>query len=497
MGPGDTLPMACQDWANTEAAYCFLSNERVSEREILAGHFRSTAERMREQKGPLLILHDTTEFSFQRVKGEELGVLHRKVTGRTLNGIACTRTLCGVQLHSSLAVTVEGLPLGLAAVKFWTRKKFKGCNALKRKINPTRVPIEQKESLRWLENLRQATALSQRGQDCVHIADREGDIFELFCAAQQAQTHFLICTCVNRLAGDGGHTVADTMRKAPVRGRHRITVEDEDRKPCEAILEIKCERLRVLPPIGKQKRYPALELTVIHATERKTPAKRPKVDWKLVTDLPGESIKSAVEKLEWYSQRWKIETFQKILKSGCKVEESKLRAAERLANLLAVCCILSWRIFWMTMVQRINPEASPKTALTAVEIHLLDTLVADKPTAKATPFTISRYVLQIAKLGGYLARTNDPPPGNIVMCGVYPGSLIFCGASQSAQNLWVIESAVGRLHSTDIHRGWGCGHDFRCAGWWLPGSSRRCGRAKDVKSVSTYGRPVFALRRFR
>ena len=62
-------------------------------------------------------------------------------------------------MHSSLAVTTSGLPLGLTAVKFWTRKKFKGTNALKRKINPTRVPIEEKESYRWLENLRQSTAL--------------------------------------------------------------------------------------------------------------------------------------------------------------------------------------------------------------------------------------------------------------------------------------------------------------------------------------------------
>ena len=70
--------------------------------------------------------------------------------------------------------------LGLAAVKFWSRKEFKGCNTLKRSINPTRVPIEQKESFRWLENLRQSTALFAEPQRCVHIGDRESDIYELF-----------------------------------------------------------------------------------------------------------------------------------------------------------------------------------------------------------------------------------------------------------------------------------------------------------------------------
>jgi hypothetical protein len=102
-----------------------------------------------------------------------------------------------------MAVTTEGLPLGLSAVKFWTRSKLKGTNALKKKVNPTRVPIEKKESVRWLESLRQSTALIAEPKRCVHIGDRESDIYELFCAAQDAETHFLLRTCVDRLAGDG------------------------------------------------------------------------------------------------------------------------------------------------------------------------------------------------------------------------------------------------------------------------------------------------------
>jgi hypothetical protein len=96
----------------------------------------------------------------------------------------------GILMHSSLAITREGLPLGLAAIKFWTRKQFKGCNALTKKINPTRVPIEEKESFRWLENLRQSTALINTPADCVHIGDRESDIFELFSLADELGTNF-------------------------------------------------------------------------------------------------------------------------------------------------------------------------------------------------------------------------------------------------------------------------------------------------------------------
>ena len=132
---GESIPVACQDWANTKAAYRFFSNERVSEEEILAGHFASTRERIASAKGHLLILHDTTEFSYQRDKKAEIGLLHRAVVGKCWKGRLRHRTICGLQMHSSLAVTTEGLPLGLAAIKFWTRKEFKGCNALKRKIN--------------------------------------------------------------------------------------------------------------------------------------------------------------------------------------------------------------------------------------------------------------------------------------------------------------------------------------------------------------------------
>lgn len=113
--------------------------------------------------------------------------------------------------------------------------------------------------------------------------------------------------------------------------------------------------------------------------------------------------------------RWKIEVFHKILKSGCRAEESKLRTAERLANLIALFCIVSWRIFWMTMLNRCAPTAPPNAALTGAEIELLDQLVKDKGRAAPWRKALSQYLIKIARLGGYLACANDPPPGNIVM----------------------------------------------------------------------------------
>ena len=121
----------------------------------------------------------------------------------------------------------------------------------------------------------------------------------------------------------------------------------------------------------------------------------------------------ATEKLDWYAQRFKIETFHKFLKSGCRAEQAKLRTAERLTNLLAVLCVVGWRVFWLTMTNRTTPDAPAQVALTEAEIKILDRLTGD-PRSATNP-GVCHYLVAIAKLGGYLARAKDPPPGNMVI----------------------------------------------------------------------------------
>jgi len=414
-GMGESIPLACQDWANTKAAYRFFSNDRVQEGDILSGHFGATKERFAAAEGTVLLLQDTTEFSYERARPELVGMTKSVNTGKDKKGRPRSHTLCGILMHSSLAVTTDGLPLGLAAVKFWTRKKFKGTAALKKKINPTRVPIEQKESVRWLDNLRQSIDLLGDPSRCIHVGDRESDIFELYCLTQELGTHFIVRMQTDRLAGDGAHTISSEMEEIAIKGLHRVQVRDQNGEMTAVTLELKCKRIHVQPPIGKQKRYPALDLTVIYATERDAPKGRKPIDWKLMTDLPARTRAEVIEKIDWYALRWKIEVFHKILKSGCKAEDSKLRTADRLANLMAVYCILSWRVFWLTMLNRAAPDAAPTTALTASEITLLDQLVADAGNRQCRPGTLSYYLTKLARLGGYLARSNDPPPGNTVI----------------------------------------------------------------------------------
>jgi len=414
---GAALPTACQDWAATKAGYRFFSNPRVNESIILAGHFAATAARIAAAKGTILVLHDTTDFSFQRERPEAIGKT-RVLPSARIGQPPITK--CGLLMHSSLAITTAGKPLGLTAVKFWTRKKFKGTNALKGRgkdggkhsVNTTRIPIEEKESIRWLENLQQSIQLVNP-ERCIHIGDRESDIYELFCLAEGQNTHFLVRTCVDRLAGTGNTTIARKMKREPIQGTHQVEVLDAKRRPIEVELQLRYSQMTVHPPIDKQKKYPPLSLTVIHAWERGKPEGRKPICWKLLTDLPVEDLESAIEKVDWYSQRWKIETFHKVLKSGCRAEDAKLRTAERLTNLIAVFCIIAWRVFWLTMVHRTNPKTSADAVFTETEIAILNQLAGDP--GHPFPKNVAHYVLAVARLGGYLHRKNDGPPGNTVL----------------------------------------------------------------------------------
>lgn len=118
-------------------------------------------------------------------------------------------------------------------------------------------------------------------------------------------------------------------------------------------------------------------MTLIHAREADQPTNWERIDWKLITNLPVRSPLDVVEKL-----RWKIEVFHKILKSGCRAEDAKLRTAERLVKLSAVFCIMGWRIFWTTMLSRSSPHAPPETALTPIEVEIIDRLEPGKSQSR-------------------------------------------------------------------------------------------------------------------
>ncbi|MDP4027313.1 hypothetical protein Q8W71_32645 [Methylobacterium sp. NEAU 140] len=249
-------------------------------------------------------------------------------------------------------------------------------------------------------------ALLGAPERCVHVADRESDIYELFCLAQDLGTRFLVRVQTNRLTEpppdapqpDADHRVFAQLDAAPWAGRHRVAVSGEvDETAC---LHVKFAPIQTLPPIGKRKRYSPQILTYIHALERDPFADRPPIDWKLVTNLPVVDLAGAIEKLDWYALRWKAEMFHKVMKSGCRAEEARLQTAERLVKFLALVAVVSWRVFFLTMSARLKPKAPPDAVLTAAEINALDCIDAARSRLRLQHRAFADYRIHPVKDAG-------------------------------------------------------------------------------------------------
>jgi hypothetical protein len=235
-GSGKSIPQVCQEWAMTKSAYRFFSNERVDEGEILSGHFQQTRVRMEASKGPILMLHDTTEFTYSRENPSDIGYTRTLPTPEKLKKVFGDQSkACGILMHASLAVTPEGLPLGLVSTRYWTRQVFKNTNQMRRKVNPTRIPIEEKESIKWLENLRASADLIKNSPSkLIHIGDRENDIYEYFCECQAMGAYFLVRSCVNRLADESN--IAEQLALQKSHFKHRFCFVDKHGDEQRALL---------------------------------------------------------------------------------------------------------------------------------------------------------------------------------------------------------------------------------------------------------------------
>ena len=178
--------------------------------------------------------------------------------------------------------------------------------------------------------------------------------------------------------------------------------------------------MHIAAPRTKQSRYPPLTLTVLQAAERDAPTGVGPIDWKRITDLSVTSRTQAIQNFDWYAMRSTIETFPKILKSGGRAEDSRLRTAQRPTYLIATLYILGWRIFCLTMINRTAPQALAALAFRPPEVELLDRLTPSprghtgrrhKSQRKSVPTCL----LRLARPAGYLARASDPSPGNTVV----------------------------------------------------------------------------------
>jgi hypothetical protein len=395
--PQATIPQACGSWARTKGAYRFFDHAAVSAEAILAGHQGATLERMTAQKTVLLV-QDTTSLHYAG-QGPDSGL--GKLGNREDQAL-------GLWLHTTLAVAESGTVLGILQAQMWVRDKGKtGVAAWRRQR-----ALADKESRRWLasfeESIRVAGLLPH--SRLVNVADREGDIYELFArAAQHPEVGVLVRARHNRRLEQEEKSLWDFMAAQAVAGLVEITVP---RKPGvashQAILEIRFGEVRFKKKGGTE----PLQLWVVEARQGGVSGAKA-ICWRLLTNQPVTDLAGAGEKVAWYRQRWRIEEFHRVLKTGCQAEARQLEKVERLENALAVDLIIAWRVLELTRASRQNPDAPATELLTEDEVKILCTMCPK--LAGRSSLTLREAVRAIAQWGGFLARRSDGEPGPMTL----------------------------------------------------------------------------------
>jgi len=409
---------ACGSWCETKAAYRFFQNDNVDYRDIVKHH--STVTRYRAKKEEVVLaIQDTPYFNYTKhPKTAGLGLLSR-FTGKHKKDILTK----GLAMQTTLAVSTEGLPRGLLHQNITAREVLsKEKIALKKRTHNIALPIEEKESRRWLDSMR-ATVSVFEGQNkkVVTVADREADIYNMFSLADELNTHYVIRASQNRKVNKSaihsaisGDMLWDFMGKQRTRGKIKVEVPKKDNQPKRvAKCSIKFAKIEVLPPRNfKGKKISApLPVYVIQVIEDKPPKGASKIEGMLYTNIPIRCYNDAIEKIKWDCLRWRIEVYFKVIKSGFHVEKCRLETADRLIRYLAVISIVAWRVFWLTLVSRTTRKARVSTILSEKEWKVL--FVKFNPDRKIPrrPPCLEDAVTWIAQLGGFMARKGDRHPG--------------------------------------------------------------------------------------
>ena len=408
--PGRSIPAACRGEAEVDAAYRFLGNPKVTPAKLLAPHRAATLRRMAAE-AVVVVAQDTTEIDLTR-------------PARVVGGPLSDDRRCGVLSHTLLALTPTGVPVGVLADRTWARDPDTvGPSAGDRK----RKPVADKESVRWVDGYRASceAARAVPGVEVVCVSDSEGDMYELFVAAEQEghAARFVVRACQDRrLVGEDAERLWATAAAAPVLGRRAVEVSARVANPSvtrrrrkardgrEAVLTIRAVTLTPRAPWRPGGKLPSVAVTAVLAREENPPPGEEPIAWLLLTDLPAGTAAEAERVLDVYTVRWQIEVFFRVLKSGCGVEKLRLETAGRVVNALALYRIVAWRVLRLTMLGRECPDLSCEAVLGGSEWKAVYVVVTGKRVPTTAP-PLGVMVRLIARLGGYLDRKNDPPPG--------------------------------------------------------------------------------------
>lgn len=406
--------------ADLKGAYRFFDNDLVTPETILLPHSIETVKRCRQQSivGVLQDSSDLTYDYLQCLDGFES--LHSHVEK-------------GFRIHPLLAITEKGTPLGVLAAFNYTRIES---NLPKKHRNS--LPIEEKESYRWLLGYRETCKLAEQapGVIVVSIADREGDIYESLAEAQNPdiahKAHILVRSKHNRSLDESSDETANKIEKklirCPVIYEGKLHLNQYKANDRTANVVIRASQVRVRAPnTCKKKSLPSIELNAILVSEVDPPKGEQPVHWLLITTLPIDSIEEIRQVIALYTRRWSIEIFFKVMKSGCNVDSPRLQAASRIENFIALAMIVAWKVMLVTYLPREYANTPCTVVFTDIEWKLAyrQAYNRTRPLPEKVP-TLKEAVTLVAMLGGYQKR-KEPPGIQTVWRGIVRLLDMVCG----------------------------------------------------------------------
>jgi len=290
-------------------------------------------------------------------------------------------------------------------------------------------PIEQKKSFRWLEGYRDCVDVAKKAPKTrlLTVMDREADIFELFVDAEPTRRRVgvLVRAMHDRKLEDSERKLFQELRTSTnvaeieaviPRQRWKKAKRKEPEQQAlparKALLTARFQEVTVQPSRSDLRSARPITLWGVHAREETPPPGAKRIEWMLLTTEEVRTPEDAARIVDFYTRRWRIEEWHHVLKSGCKVQEHQNETAERLKRVIVIDAVLAWRIQLMTLLGREVPELPCTVFFDEWEVKVLEALERDKgKRGKKPPFSLGEAIILVARQGGYLARSSDPPPG--------------------------------------------------------------------------------------
>jgi hypothetical protein len=389
---------ACRTPADKKASYRFFSNEAVEPESILEAHWEQTWRRIESQQR-VLVVQDTTSLDYSSHKQTQ-GMGPLEAGGAT-----------GLFVHSALALTEEGEPLGLVHQQSWARDPEQ---VGKRHRRRERV-WQDKESYKWQRAVEAVVAHQPEGKQLVIIGDRECDVYGVLASPRPAGVDVLVRSAQNRKLQAESGLLHDRLNRGPAAGELMVEVGRAQERPARsAKCEVRYRQVTLKAPAQADAGVPKVPVTIwaVAIWERHAPKAEKALRWVLLASWPITSLEDAVQCATWYSRRWLVERYHYVLKSGCRIEASQLQKRQRLERLEAVYAIIAWRLLALTYQARLRPNQPCDLVLSRQEWQVLYAHHHQQlPSPAQSAPCLGEAMVWVAKLGGYWGRKKDAPPG--------------------------------------------------------------------------------------